>query len=437
MSIALRAGLVLLTAAAAGRTADPVVQQLFEQVRDKVIDNARRTPRYTCVQNITRTQYAPVAAKKGASCVTSKVLGDVSSHDRVRLDVAIVNGNEMFSWAGAGKFETKNVDDLIEGGASGSGDFAAFLLSVFGGEAEKILYQGLREIPQGRFALFNYIVPLEKSQYTYHTTGANKTIAYSGTFLVDPDNAELQRLTVETSEFPAGESACRVEHTMDYHRVKIGSGEFMLPEVTVMDVQFRNGGASHNETVYSACREFAGETTIRFDDVDASAAAAPAKAALPPLPARTSLRVALAQPIDTSSAAAGDEVTGVLLQDVKDKSGVLAHRNDRVRGRILQLEQAMGTTPRWIVAIRFDTIERNGQSQPVSLRPLDDGMRSTDGSSSGQDLGAGPRRNYAGQSPWVQNFPVTHRPPGAGVFIFPGRGDVVIDAKFQSQWETR
>ena len=55
------------------------MQQLFEQTRDKVIDNAKRTPRYTCVQNITRTQYAPVVVKKGASCTGSKVLGDVAS----------------------------------------------------------------------------------------------------------------------------------------------------------------------------------------------------------------------------------------------------------------------------------------------------------------------------------------------------------------------
>ena len=190
---------------------------------------------------------------------------------------------------------------------------------------------------------------------------------------------------------------------MDYHRVKIGSGNFMLPEVTTMDVVFRNGGASHNETVYSDCREFAGETTIRFDDVDTSGKAAPVNAALPPLPARTGLHIGLEKPIDTSAAAAGDEVAGVLIEDAKNKA---AHKNDRVHGRILRLEQVMGATPHWIVAIRFDTIERNGQTQPVLLRPLNDG-------------------------------PAAQRPQGAGVFIFPGRGDVVIDAKFQSQWETR
>jgi hypothetical protein len=410
MSVALRVSVVLVAVVAIGRTADPVVQQLYDQARKKVIDNARRTPRYTCVQNITRTQYAPEAAKKGASCAAmiaarrqSRALGDVISHDRLRLDVAVVDGAEMFSWAGAGKFETKNIEDLIEGGASGSGDFASFLLSVFGGEAEKIEYAGLREIPEGRFALFSYMVPLQKSQYTYHTTGTNKTVAYGGTFLVDPDSAELQRLTVETGEFPAGENVCLVDHTMDYHRVKIGGGDFMLPEVTEMDVLFRSGGTSLNQTVYSDCRQFSGETTIRFDDADGTAAASPAKAALPPLPAGTSLRVALAQPIDTASAAAGDEVTGVLLEDTKNK---MAHRNDRLHGRIVRLEQTMGTAPRWTVAIRFDTIERGGQIQPVSLRPLNDG-------------------------------PVQQRPTGAGVFIFPGRGDVVIGEKFQSQWETR
>jgi hypothetical protein len=170
-----------------------------------------------------------------------------------------------------------------------------------------------------------------------------------------------------------------------------------------MDVLFRNGGASHNETVYSDCREFAGETTIRFDDPEPGTKAAPAKESVSPLPARTGLRIGLEKTIDTATAAAGDEVTGVLLEDAKNKA---AHKNDRVHGRILRLEQVMGASPHWIVAIRFDAIERSGQTQPVSLRPLNDG-------------------------------PAAQRPPGAGVFIFPGRGDVVIDAKFQSQWETR
>ena len=29
------------------------------------------------------------------------------------------------------------------------------------------------------------------------------------------------------------------------------------------------------------------------------------------------------------------------------------------------------------------------------------------------------------------------RPPGTGVFIFPERGNLVLDQKFHSEWETR
>ena len=71
-----------------------------------------------------------------------------------------------------------------------------------------------------------------------------------------------------SSRRPKASAAC--EHEMDYHRVKIGSGDFLLPEVTTMDALYRNGAETLNETRYSDCREFVGESTIRFDDVDAS-----------------------------------------------------------------------------------------------------------------------------------------------------------------------
>ena len=57
---------------------------------------------------------------------------------------------------------------------------------------------------------------------------------------------------------------------MDYTRVKIGSGDFMLPEVSTMDALYSNGAETLNETRYSDCREYVGESTIHFDDVDAA-----------------------------------------------------------------------------------------------------------------------------------------------------------------------
>jgi len=405
MSLALRSCVVLLAAATVASTADPDAQELFRRVRARVLDDTSHVPRYTCVQTVDRAQYRPQYAARPTSCeamiAARKQLispGYLFWRDRLRLDVAVIDGAETYSWAGARQLETSHVDDLVRSGATGSGEFVAFLLSVFGGDADAISYLG-----QASFA-FN--VPLARSHYTYHSRGPDRTTGYRGSFLVDPATAELKQLIIVADQFPAGEEeACRVEDTMDYHRVKIGNGDFPLPEVAKMDVLYNSGTESVNETHYSDCHEYTGESTIRFDDDTGFApnAAAPNAAPTPPrpLPPGLRFRIGLASPIHSRTAAAGDAITGVVLHDVKErKLGVVARENDVVHGRILQLEQRMLPFPRWTLAIRFDTLEHNGAEQPLALKSRGTGNRD-------------------------------------GVFIFEQAGDIAIDRSFHSEWETR
>jgi hypothetical protein len=402
MSLALRLSFVLLAAATAASTADPEPHELFRKVRARVLDDVSHVPRYTCVQTVNRAQYRPQYGTKPASCramiAARRQLispGFLIVRDRLRLDVAVVDGAETFSWAGARRFETSHVDELVKSGATGSGEFVSYLISVFGSDTDSISYLGQ--------SLFAFTVPLEKSHYRYSTDGPERTTGYHGSFLVDPATAELKRLTVVADEFPANEAACRVEDTMDYHRVKIGNGDFLLPEAATMDVLFNEGIESVNEISYSDCHEYAGESTIRFED-DATAPAAPqSETAQPVAPARQlaaglRFRIGLTSPIHTETAAAGDAVTGVVLHEVKDrKLGIIARANDVVHGRVLQLEQHMYPHPRWLLAIRFDTLEHDGVEQPLTLKSRD------------------------------------HR----GTFIFEQAGNVVIDQSFHSEWETR
>ena len=121
-----------------------------------------------------------------------------------------------------GSLETSHVEELVKSGATGSGEFVSYLMSIFGRDTDSISYLGR--------SLFAFHVPLERSHYRYHTNGPDRITGYHGSFLVDPATAELKRLTVVADEFPAGEAACKVEDTMDYHRVKIGNGELLLPK---------------------------------------------------------------------------------------------------------------------------------------------------------------------------------------------------------------
>ncbi len=417
MSVALRSCALLLAVATAASTADSDSDELLKQARTKVLDNARRMPRYTCVETISRTQYQPPDSPSTCQALVAMrrlmpTRGAVMLRDRLRLDVAVMDGGEMFSWAGAGKFETHEISRLVGGGASGSGEFGSFLAGVFGNETDAIRYAGLRN----SLALFEYNVPVTKSGYRIHISGPARTVGYRGTFSVDPADGDVEQLVVESDQFAAADGVCLIRHQMDYNRVKIGKGDFVLPEVSTMDALYHNGAESLNETRYSDCREYVGESTIRFDDPDATPGTTAAKAALQPLPSKARLLIGLSKPINTEVAAAGDAVDGVLLRDA---AGNLAKVNDRVHGRILRLEQDMGPSPRWIVAIRFDTIERKGVEQPIALKPIDDGERSA--------------QRVRGK---VQT-PAVERPEGAGVFIFSQHGNLVLDQSFHSEWETR
>lgn len=401
MRPALRSCVVLLVAVTAARTADPKPEELFNKVRAKVLDDVSHVPRYTCVQTVNRAQYRPQYGVKSScrSIIAARRQlaspGYLIVRDRLRLDVAVVDGAETFSWAGARRFETSHIDELVKSGATGSGEFVSYLISVFGSDTDSISYVGQ--------SLFSFNVPIEKSHYRYSTRGPDRTVGYHGSFLVDPAATELKRLTVVADQFPPGDEVCRVEDNMDYHRVKIGNGDFLLPEAATMDVLFSDGLESVNEMGYSDCHEYAGQATIRFDD-DAVAPGSPqSEAPQPTAPARQlppglRFRIGLTSPIHSETAAAGDAVTGVILRDVKDrKLGIVARQNDIVHGRILQLEQHMYPLPRWLLAIRFDSLEHAGVEQPLTLKARERG----------------------------------------GAFVFAHTGNVVIDQSFHSDWETR
>jgi hypothetical protein len=429
----LMTGLLMVTSAFMD---DSPAQVLFNRVREKVLGNISRVPRYTCVETVERVSHRPQYGGRPGSCagliaaqarLTSP--GLLTWHDRLRLDVAVGKESEMFSWAGAASFETGAMNDLAATGATGSGAFSSFLNSVFGNDSDKFIYVGERDTPFGHLSAFDYNVPISKSHYnTRMGDGKDHLIPYHGTFYVIPATATVRRLEVVADQFPEGE-ACRVVDTMDYTTVKIGSGDFMLPEVSAMDVLYSNGDLARNETRFSGCREYVGESTIRFDDPDDTASpAAAARAALKSLPPKTRIRVKIEPPISTETAAAGDPIVGVVEHEVKEKGQVVVRTTDRLHGRLLRLEQNMIPAPKWTVAIRFDSIERDGVTLPVSFKPVDDGDRSP-----APLMGGGRRGGISTQQPPMN----IKRPAGAGVFILPAVGNLVLDEKFHSEWETR
>ncbi len=424
-ALTIAAGTLILTSL--GSALDP--QDLFNRARANVLANLDKTPRYTCIESVTRevrkTVHPERACQPTMANEAANAIGALLWHDRLRLDVAVINGSETFSWAGARQFETEDVNKLVGGGATETGDFSGFLMSVFGTDARNFRYTGEQNTPSGLMARFEYEVPLSTTHYRYRTRGEFKAAPYAGWFLIEPATAALRHLAIVATQFDPEDEVCRVEDGIDYASLRIGDSDFMVPHISFMNATYTRGTQARNSTEYSGCHEYAATSTIRFDDAEPSASPAQVAAARQPLPLGMEVTLSLVTPIDGGAAAAGDEILAQALRDVRHGGKLVIHRGDRFHGRIVRLEQYLGSGAHWSVGMRFDSVVRGGIETPVRLRPVDDGVRS--GQQLFGRLGAAASASYSAS---------LERPPGSGVFIFFSSGKLSLDAAFRSRWLT-
>src|SRR5215831_19236067 len=138
-----------------GVVGDEDPTEVLARLRDHVLAQGRRIPNYTCVQTVVRDQYEPATGRSSRGCDGllarrkqpgfSKTLR-LNSTDRLRLDVALAEGGEIYSWKGASQFDERDLDEWTPEGAIGTGPFAASLLSVFEPHRAAFTFEGERSI---------------------------------------------------------------------------------------------------------------------------------------------------------------------------------------------------------------------------------------------------------------------------------------------------
>lgn len=354
---------------------------LFE-VRNKVMQTVNRLPKYMCTETTDRVTLVPERKVSIRSC------DDLASRrkrtdwkvrkyksDRLRLDVATGGANEMYSWAGANRFEDRELGDLVRGGTTSTGAFSAFLGSIFGTGVADFTARGDVDAAGRTLAEFGFSVSRAMSSHRIGDKLHSVVVPYEGTFVVDPKTFDLVRLTVIADQLPEEINACQEITTLDYANVQLNNAGFLLPRNARLQIVDRDGSEIENRTVFSGCHEFHTESSIHFDstpqaDTVDSAKAVAKSLALPP---KLSFRIALTQAIDPATAAAGDTLKGKLTGPIKAKSGdILVPAGATVTGRILHIERLYGATSESLaVAYRLETIEVNGMTQPfdASLKP--------------------------------------------------------------------
>jgi hypothetical protein len=355
---------------------------LLSRALEKLAGTRRLLQKYTCIETIERSYYSEPAKKMGTDVMTtapqSSCIGREFSQngelilnveDRLRLEVAVADGKEIDSWASADRFDSRSIHDVVATGPTSTGAFGTALVDIF--ENPGAHYTSLGKKNEGAREIFAYAfeVPVDASNYRVKLVNGWKKTAYHGWFEIDAATAELTGVVSETADLPADAQACRYRTATDYHYVPIGDGQYLIPVKSTLDALFPNTGESHSSIAFSDCHEYGAESSLVLEgDVRLAAADTAPKAALP-LPPGLSLTVALLNPIDTRTTAAGDSVSAKVTKAVRAPGSdeILVAAGAVAHGRILQMRHEIASG-QFLISIHFDTLEQNGAVAPLAVR---------------------------------------------------------------------
>ncbi len=358
--------------------------ELYIRVRQRVIDNIARLPNYTCVQTITRSVYGTASPSKHPS-KCDEIVRNREAHtpplidwDRLRVDVAIADKHEVYAWVGAARFEEGDLSKLVGGGQTTMGDFGSLVLSIFSTHTAVHL-EGERKIGAHRLLEYSYDTPLESSQYRVRVGPEQFLTAYHGSIFLDPEIADVARVTARSAVLPEQTGYCQVSKELEYAQLRAGGAAVMIPRETTTRAINREGIEMVSVSDYSSCREYVGESVLRFDDpsagaqpgdVDASAKNVSAAGPPPSIPPNLEFECRITTTIDSDTAAAGDRIEAVLRSPLKDSSGkVVAPAGTRLHGRLMTFARHPGSAGRkesYEIGVQLRSIDLDATRVPFA-----------------------------------------------------------------------
>lgn len=341
---------VLLFLAQSG-SPNPVAKELLvlAHARNHMANALRGMPNYTCLETIERSKRSGKRRK-------------YEMIDILRIEVGYVNGKELFAWPGSGKFDDRDIGDMVpSGGAIGNGNFASHSQAVFRGNVANMKFA----VQEGDLFRYDYQVPENLSGYKLRTgKGAEAIVGYHGSFWVDPALKRVMRITVLADNIPALLDISETTSSIDYTQVAIGGQQYWLPSASSMSITDHKGNEFRNEVTFTGCRQFGGESVLRFDDPDPSVEPAPPVPVVPSditLPKDRMFMIDLLQRVRWGQNKTGDLIEAKLVGDLKYKDQVLLPKGSKVVGRITRLQQDKAIQA---MDLEFETVEGGGRRAP-------------------------------------------------------------------------
>lgn len=320
---------------------------LLARIKVRAAENLQSLPNYTCLETIERSHRRAAGRR-------------FELNDVIRLEVGYVDRKEVFAWPGSGKFEDTDITDMVSGGTIGNGSFALHVSGIFLSDAASFIQVGEREREGRKLLQYDYRVPMFRSGFRMRVKPTEGIVGYHGSFWVDPQSLDLVHLQILAEEIPPQLPVKSAAHTLRYQRMQLGERDFLLPLEGEMILTDLRGNESRNRLSFTKCRQFAGESVVRFDDPPEAAEAAPAPK--PPeqfyLPADLDVDFALETPVEAGRTAVGDPIVAKVLRDVKRKGTVYVPKGASVIGRLAHMSPVKSARgDGWLIGLDFRRVE--------------------------------------------------------------------------------
>jgi hypothetical protein len=307
--------------------------------------NSANLPNYTCLETIERSVRRIDKAKS-------------LFHDRIHVEVAFIEGNEMFSWPGAHTFEPYLLEQIPQVGASGAGAFGGWTRALFGAAGPDFMNAGACSVEGRRGSQYRFLMPARTSDYEVRF-GGKKTIApYTGFVCVDPDSLEVMFLEVSVGQLPS--PIASISESIHFARARVGLADFLLPQNDELTIADREGTENRNVIEFTGCREYTSQSSISFDAEPKAATDTKASSEDLQLPGGIPLDLKLESPIVSDDSAVGDPIMARLNRTV-NSVGISIPKGAVVSGRIRGLEQYLEPEKYFLVTFEFSSVSFGGK----------------------------------------------------------------------------
>jgi len=323
---------------------------LLPRIRGKMADILLRQPNYTCTETIERTSQTP-----GGRSILD---------DTLRLEVALVDGKEMFAWPGSKQFEDHDLRELVTTGMFGNGNFAIYARILFLSDVAKVEDRGETQWNGGPARRYDFRVSRSTGGHRLRVDNREAVVGFHGSFYADPVTLDVRRVEVVAEDIPADLGVTASETTVDYSRLRIGDEEFLLPVSSTVMMALPDE-VSRNSIRFADCRRFTGESTLSFNDPVLTEVSAPAEHAVEvAIPAGLTLQLQMPD-LDLTHTAVGDPIRATLQSDLRNRRQLLAPKGSVAHGRIVRLDRAPGF---FALRIDFQDLDWPGGHAGLKLR---------------------------------------------------------------------